>query len=71
MKMKKIPITNCMHCPNFLRMNDSEYCTESNQTRKFGDYRIIVREDKFVLDDNNNALECKFPEWCLLEDYNK
>lgn len=70
--MKKIyKVTNCMHCPNSSRLDDNDYCTESNQVRVFGDYRIITREDRFVLDENNNAIENKFPEWCMLEDYNK
>lgn len=70
--MKKIyQVTNCTFCPHSMKMDGKMYCTENKQAKLFKDYREITREDEFILDENNHALRCKFPEWCMLEDYNQ
>ena len=59
---KKVKVTTCVWCPNLADHPQDKKCLVM-------DYRPITREDEFVLDENDNALECKIPDWCPLEDY--
>lgn len=64
--MDKIyPIINCAYCPYSTRIDDVLYC--KNQHILLG-YKKITREEQFVLDENGNALDNRFPKWCELKE---
>lgn len=64
--MKKIYlVTNCTFCPHSCQFDGKFTCTYKDN------HREITREDEFEWGELNEAIRCKFPEWCMLEDYNK
>ena len=60
--MKKFEVNTCVWCPAMKQVNGYITCSKM-------DYRDINREDIFILNENNEAMESKTPDWCPLEDY--